>query len=197
MRRRPMEMAASMPEDLQRAQAIAEQVRRAARGMLRRQLGKEVEQAVARLVGCIVDMADQGQARAWAAFSAEEEKVAFASAGKQSRTEWDAFIRASLEKGAGVAHKLATKVYAQRLALVQDEGGGLSSIPQAEMRQQVDMWGGLGGTQQRPEELRWQEGELLPRPTTNEIRSAASSFRQGTSVLDGWHPRIELRSPVR
>ena len=44
--------------------------------------------------------------------------------------------------GASIAHKLATKVYAQRITLVEGQEG-LSTKPQAELAQQLSYWSRL------------------------------------------------------
>eukprot|EP00972_Heterocapsa_arctica_P019119 2822575-Heterocapsa_arctica.AAC.1 len=111
----------------------------ASEGMLTKQLGGDVAEAVGRIVEAIAAGSPEVAglaARAWASFFGKEENKAQASEWKEKDKDWDVFIRIALGKGAGIAHKLAPKVYVQRMTLVQGPDGELSSTPQAELQQQ-------------------------------------------------------------
>eukprot|EP00972_Heterocapsa_arctica_P056213 8294435-Heterocapsa_arctica.AAC.1 len=180
VRRRSSEFAAWVGTDKDKALGAARQMTGATDGMLTKQMGRGV-------AGDLAEIA----AATWADFFGDEEGKAQAYEWKEKEKDWDVFIRASLEKGAGIADKLATKVYVQRMTLVQGPDGELSSTPQAELQQQVSQWNKLWDCtgQQRRELIDWEEEDLLPVPRPNELREAAASFSIGTSAIDGWRPR--------
>ena len=114
---------------------------------------------------------------------------------KEARESWSRFVDAAYEKGAGLAHRMTKPVAAMPLERGVDEEGQASTLPQHQLKEQLQFWSGwwrsdaADDVSEAMNAEEWSAEPLLEVPSVEEIRKASASFRVATSAPDGWSPR--------